>query len=679
MSVKNLKVVRLVKEKLGFKELPQQRQELADVSFIRRVGPDSGIHFRDEKYITTGAGYIACLYVNKYPKDPKENWLNELCSMENAITVFDIATDDPATVKANLSKSMEEQSARVTTAKTDSEYIDAATVKNELEQMYIEISNMGAVMKLMCCRIYLFGDTREALDVEVKKNIKLLEGSGYRAGIALDEGLADFRSLYIPYYMQQNSLYRRVGQPLLSDTLAAGNPFHFSSLSDPQGFYWGYTFVGGGSSVFWDMFHKSKSRLSYNMIAAGLMGSGKSEMLKKLTVDRAIRGDKVRVFDVTGEYRELIEYLGGKVLSLDGGAEGNIINALQVLRSAESDAVNYSAHISKVATIFKFLNPQASRNHVLVLKRLLRKLYIETGIVDEKARFLTPLERLSPEDFPIWSDLLALVRREIAAIEKGAAEAEVVSLEDEEDTGAGKSRSNTKIGLSQRAELLSDLELALSDICETYGDMFNAHTSVSDVYDEQLLCFDIKNLVSMENEVFDAQIFLTLSMCWDNAVSKGSLMKEAFDKKTIAWEDIQRFLIIIDEAHRLINSNKLTGVKQIETYMREGRKFFAGIALASQAVSDFFPASTNAAAMQEGFAAIQNLFMLSTYKLMLRQDSSAIPQIKAAFQGAFTDAELDRIPQLEVGETILSISGEKNINFQIERSEKEAALFNGGA
>ena len=64
---------------------------------------------------------------------------------------------------------------------------------------------------------------------------------------------------------------------------------------------------------------------------------------------------------------------------------------------------------------------------------------------------------------------------------------------------------------------------------------------------------------------------------------------------------------------------------------------------------------------------------------MLRQDSSALPQIKTAFAGAFTDAELDRIPQLEVGETILSISGEKNINFQIERSEKEAALFNGGA
>ncbi len=679
MSIKDLKIVKFIKTKLGFKELPELQKELADVDFIKKIGPASGIHFKDEKRITTGSGYMACLYVNRYPKDPKTYWLNELCDIENAITVFDIATDDPATVKQNLSNSMEEQSARVTTAKTDSEYIDAATVKNELEKMYVEVSNMGAVMKLLCTRIYIFGDTSEELDVEVKKNIKVLEGYNYRAGIALDEGLADFRSLYIPYYMQQNSLYRRVGQPLLSDTLAAGNPFHFSSLSDPQGFYWGYTFISGGSSVFWDMFYKSRTRLSYNMIAAGLMGSGKSEMLKKLTVDRAIRGDKVRVFDVTGEYKELIEYLGGRVLSLDGGAGGNIINALQILRSAESDAVNYSAHISKVATIFRFLNPEATRNHILVLKRLLRKLYIEAEIVDERAKFIRPLSALSPENFPIWSDLLALARRELAAIEAGSAEVEIVSLEDEEDSEAVKNRSNTKIGLSQRAELLSDLELAIGDICETYGDMFNAHTSVSDVYDEQLLCFDIKNLVSMESEVFDAQIFLTLSMCWDNAVAKGSIMKEAYDKKRIRWEDIQRFLIIIDEAHRLINSNKLTGVKQIETYMREGRKFFAGIALASQAVSDFFPQSANAAAAAEGFAAIQNLFMLSTYKLMLRQDSSALPQIKTAFQGAFTDAELDKIPQLEVGETILSISGEKNINFQIERSEKEAALFNGGA
>ena len=246
MIIKDFKPVKFIKTKLGFKELPELQKELADVDFIKQTGPDSGIHFRNEKYITTGRGYIACLYVSRYPKDPKENWLNELCTIVNAITVFDIATDDPGIVKQNLSKSMEEQSARVTTAKTDSEYIDAATVKNELEQMYVEVSNMGAVMKLLCTRIYLFGDTTEELDVEVKKNIKLLEGTGYRAGIALDEGLADFRSLYIPYHMQQNSLYRRVGQPLLSDTLAAGNPFHFSSLSDPQGFYWGYTFVGSG-------------------------------------------------------------------------------------------------------------------------------------------------------------------------------------------------------------------------------------------------------------------------------------------------------------------------------------------------------------------------------------------------------------------------------------------------
>ena len=113
-----------------------------------------------------------------------------------------------------------------------------------------------------------------------------------------------------------------------------------------------------------------------------------------------------------------------------------------------------------MATIFRFLNPEATRNHILVLKRLLRKLYIEEEIVDERAKFIRPLSALSPENFPISSDLLALARRELSAIEAGAAEAEIVSLEDEEDSEARKNRLNTKIGLSQRAELLSDLELA---------------------------------------------------------------------------------------------------------------------------------------------------------------------------------------------------------------------------
>ena len=61
MSIKDLKIVKFIKTKLGFKELPELQKELADVDFIKKIGPASGIHFKDEKRITTGSGYMACL------------------------------------------------------------------------------------------------------------------------------------------------------------------------------------------------------------------------------------------------------------------------------------------------------------------------------------------------------------------------------------------------------------------------------------------------------------------------------------------------------------------------------------------------------------------------------------------------------------------------------------------
>lgn len=46
--------------------------------------------------------------------------------------------------------------------------------------------------------------------------------------------------------------------------------------------------------------------------------------------DRSLRGDFVRVIDVTGEYSALATELGGRVLNMDGS--DGIINLLEILR-----------------------------------------------------------------------------------------------------------------------------------------------------------------------------------------------------------------------------------------------------------------------------------------------------------------------------------------------------------
>lgn len=46
----------------------------------------------------------------------------------------------------------------------------------------------------------------------------------------------------------------------------------------------------------------------------GLMGAGKSTFLKKVTTDNAIKGYKIRGFDIVGEFESLVRELGGNRL-----------------------------------------------------------------------------------------------------------------------------------------------------------------------------------------------------------------------------------------------------------------------------------------------------------------------------------------------------------------------------
>ena len=70
------------------------------------------------------------------------------------------------------------------------------------------------------------------------------------------------------------------------------------------------------------------------------------------------------------------------------------------------------------------------------------------------------------------------------------------------------------------------------------------------------------------------------------ALRVGMPMKNLYESQSIAWEDITRFFIVIDEAHRIVNANNLTAVQQLTVMAREDRKFFTGILMATQSILD---------------------------------------------------------------------------------------------
>ena len=81
----------------------------------------------------------------------------------------------------------------------------------------------------------------------------------------------------------------------------------------------------------------------------------------------------------------------------------------------------------------------------------------------------------------------------------------------------------------------------------------------------------------------------------------------------------------------------------------------------------------------ENVEKIKHLFELSQYKFMFQQDSSVKEHLKKTFSFSLTDSQIDRIPFLEVGETILSITGDESIEFSVWLSKDyEEGLFAGG-
>ena len=113
----------------------------------------------------------------------------------------------------------------------------------------------------------------------------------------------------------------------------------------------------------------------------------------------------------------------------------------------------------------------------------------------------------------------------------------------------------------------------------------------------------------------------------------------------------------------------------VTRFEREARKWFCGIALASQSLSDVVPEKITHEALEN----MKNLFDLSTYKFIMLQDSSVRSRYREIFGDSFSDWEIDQIPQLEQGETILSIMGGTNIKFKIYVPDESLAVYKGGA
>lgn len=188
-------------------------------------------------------------------------------------------------------------------------------------------------------------------------------------------------------------------------------------------------------------------------------------------------------------------------------------------------------------------------------------------------------------------------------------------------------------------------------------------------------------LSQFDSRIFDIQVYNALTQIWGDMMRIGRPEKEAYDNHQKRWEDIVRFLIMVDECHNILNIQKAFAADFFVTLESEARKFFGGVVLATQRLERMFPKASGVSdpKMVQAANKLAEIFGLTQYKLIMKMDQSSMDLVRRLFGDQITENEYQMLPQFEKGDCLLSISGDQNLIFHVEVTQDELDLFKGGA
>ena len=337
-----------------------------------------------------------------------------------------------------------------------------------------------------------------------------------------------------------NALGREFERVLPAGSVANLYPFNYSGKTDPNGFYIGKDKYG--SNIVVDFDRRDSDKTSANILILGNSGQGKSYLMKLLICNLLEAGKSVVSLDAEHELEELCGKLGGCFIDLMAGEKR--INVLEVRcwnEDAEADesapeafrkSTLLARHISFLKDFFRayrdFSDPQLD-----TIEIMLSKLYRKWGISEE-----TDFRQLKPGDYPVLSDLYALINDELVNYRKGS--------------------------LYTR-ELLQEVLLGLHSLCVgADAPFFNGHTNISD---DRFLVFGVGGVLTAAKSLRNALLFNVLAYMSDRLLTAGN---------TVA---------ALDELYLWLSNP--VAIEYIRNCLKRVRKRDSALMMASQNLEDF--------------------------------------------------------------------------------------------
>lgn len=431
---------------------------------------------------------------------------------------------------------------RMNTANTN-DLQESVTAESNLQDVVALVSTMHRNRELLLhCAVYIELTARDYDSLKLLQTDVLTEL--VRSKLNIDRLLLrQQQGFFCVGPSGRNIFGSQFERVLPASSVANLYPFNYSGKTDSNGFYIGRDKFG--SNILVDFDKRDDDKTNPCILILGNSGQGKSYLLKLILCNILESGKNVICLDPEHEFGQLAENLGGCFVDLMNGQY--MINPLEPKSwddggspqdkdapIAFRQATKLSQHISFLKDFFRCYKDFDDR-HIDVIEIMLGKLYSNWNISDN-----TDFTSLESKDYPILSDLYALIEKEFKDYDK-----EKYQL--------------------YTAELLQEILLGLHSMCKgAESKFFNGHTNITS---NRFIVFGVKGLLNASKNVKNALLFNVLSFMSDKLLTEGHTAAA------------------IDELYLFLTN--MTAIEYIRNFMKRVRKKESSVILSSQNLEDF--------------------------------------------------------------------------------------------
>ncbi len=582
------------------------------------------------------------LRVVNYPTVVYDAWLASLMTYPATKVIVKVKPMDSSKAIGAIDKSLSELRAKVNTAKTDSEALEA---QKHLETLQLLLSTLQSDNEtLLNTNVYITGydpmlnetnpklpeipeSTRYRVN-NLKKTIKRIWGE---AGFRINHNEFNQAMAYIGSQVSGYDSFEHDGRGIPTNTVAASFPWVFPRVMDDKGVQMG---TADGVPVFIDFFKRDSERVNSNMVIVGKSGSGKSFATKTILSNLAADDAKIFILDPEDEYRELAKNLNGKFINVANAQYGRL-NPFQIITTLEDDdsdggaTGSYATHLQFLEEFFRQILPDCDKDSLEYLNALVDRVYTNKGITP-----LTDLSTLKPEDYPIFNDLYDEILREFQRTDN---------------------------------EYIRTMLRTLMNYVSKFSEggrnaiIWNGPSSITT--EENFTVFNFQSLLANRNTtVSNAQMLLVLKYI-DNEIMKN---RDYNDKYGLN----RKIVVVIDEAHVFIDTKYPVALDFMFQLAKRIRKYNGMQIVITQNIKDF----VGSAEIARKSAAIINACQYSFIFSLAPNDMADLCTLYEK-GGGINENEQEQIIQAPRGRAFTVLGPSSRISFNITASKDISKMF----